>query len=841
MSGGGFIQTIDIADDGTIVCTYDGGNCYIKYPDATQWENLFAQDKIPQGGTQGIWGQGVIGGTQVQGINSPSMAIAPSDSDYIYAVARTRNIAGDDFGDNGPTKIWRSTNGGASWTDTGKYCGLTTSALRGQGRTMRVDPINRLHVLISDDAGTIWRTTDGFATITCLMAAGQALVGVLPSATTTGTTATGGTTLTFGSGTIPAAVTSPTSGYGRWISNTTDNAAITLSAPVASTTSTTVVSSRLMTGTGVEIGDLISFGMRGCIAFDRDSAVVGGITQGIYIGWGYGASAVYASTDGGATFSAMSGSPDKVFFLECSHDGVLYVLPYTGTNTPTLNLPWRYDGSWTQLTNMSTISAGNNWASVSPDPNNAGHVAFIRQSGGIQFSTNYGTSAAYTPVTNTHDANYNGIGYPRTDTECPAMGAFRIPDGVSPHQGTVENSMTHGQAMFDPNESGRLWITEGIGVWYCSPPTSGTNVVVPFTGFNKNQQSIILNQMIKAPGGTLMASSQDRGGYLFEDPTVEPGGDFGFFTSGNSTVVHAWGIDYAKDDVDFLVLAVTGNVRKSTNGGLSWTTAGSLAAQGAIAVQTSQNFVVFPNNGDNATYTTDGGSTFNNCLFNGSPIAGNQGWGNNNLNRHMVCADLVDATTYYAYNYVNAPTGSDANGGIWRSTDSGATWTQMCTKLEHPTVALRYMTTGAVDFGLSAVQGHEGHLIISPGSGYNQGFPMMFSKDAGVTWSAVGGTGVTWTACSGKELPGESYPALYHTGFNEDDADPDDAGVFVCTDFDPDNPGDATWTRICRAPAGNMERPRDLVADKDTYGRWYMPNGGTGYVYGEFRQYGALR
>jgi hypothetical protein len=839
MSGGGFIQTLDFADDGTLVVTYDGGNCYIRNEATSQWDNLFHQDRLPTGSNQDKWGQGQTGGgVALKGINSPVMAIAPSDSNYIYAVAKSRAGTLQDFE---KCQIWRSTDKGLTWVDTGKFCNLTTAKsaanIRGMGPTMKVDPINRLHVICSDDAGAIWRTTDGFVTITCLNAPGGPLAGVLPSAVTTGATANAGTTLTFGSGTIPAAVTSPTAGYSSnlYMSDVSDNASMQTAMLISSTTATTAVAvSTPITGTGVEIGDTIVFGHRAGIAFDRSSAVVGGITQGVYIGWGYGASAIYGTTDGCATFAAVgSGGPATSVYLDCSHDGVLYVCPYNGSTYSPANVPWRYQSStWTELTAIGGSAGGASWFSCAADRNTSGRIAFVRGSGSMVVSNNYGTTLHTSTAGASYDANHNNVSLPRTSTDAPALGPYVVPDGVAERQGTIENTMTHGQCMYDPVVSGRLWIVEGIGVWYCTPPATGLNSIIPLTGLNKNQQSIILNQMIKAPGGTLIATSQDRAGYRFLNPDVEPAGDFGMRSGPLVDLVHGWGIDYAKDDKDFLVQAITGGILVSENEGLTWTNVTALVGfHGAVACQTSQSFVAFPISAAPAypIYTTDG-TTFSNCLFAGGLIAGNQGWSNQFNNRHMVCADLNNPTGYYAYNYGNGVT---ANQGLWRSTDSGANWTKMCNAIPHPTVALRIMNDQSNDFCLRSVPGHDGHLFISAGTGYNDGYPLMFSSDHGATWSAVGGTGITWVVALGKELAGTEYPAIYCKGFNADDADPTDPGGFVCTDFDPTDPSTATWTRYCRAPAGNMDRPRDLVADQDVFGKWYMPTGSTGYVYGE--------
>jgi hypothetical protein len=844
-SGGGFAQTADQADDGTLVHTYDGGNCYIRNEADAQWENLFHQDRLPPGDSQNVWGQGQIGtGIQMKGINASVLAIAPSNSNYLYCIALSR----DSSADFSLCQVWRSTDQGLTWVDTEKRIPLTSAKAdantRGMGRPMVVDPINPLHVIASSDAGVIYRTTDGFATMTCLMATGETLEGVLPSAVTTATASS--TSLTFGSGTIPTFVTSPAAGYStnRYMTNVSDLLSMQDAMGIVSSTSTVVSANAAVTGNSVEIGDTIVFGMRAGIAFDRDSGESGGITQGVYIGWAKGSDGIYASTDGGETFALMVGSPETSTFLECSWDGVLYVCPYTGSGD-TWTAPYRYDGSWTALTAMTGSTM---LRSCAADPLNPGRVAFARASGGIIVSSNYGTSLAYTPANPSYDASWNLLIYPRTSTDAPQLGMYVYPDGLSERQGTHENAMTHGQLLWDRVVSNRLWMFEGIGCWYGSPPSSGSLQTLPITGFNKNQQSVILNGLMKAPGGTLIATGQDRAGFRLLDPRIEPTGDFGMRTGPTlSAIIHGWGIDYAKDDPNFLVMQCSSQSSYGMNGilvsqdeGLVWSESVTpYGTQAAVACQTTQNWVVFPISGSlSPIYTLDGGDTYSDCSFEGGQILGNAGWGNSALNRHHVCADLNDPLGYFSYNYGN---GTVANEGLWYSEDSGATWTQQCAGIAHPTVGGRRLNTAGTGFTIRSVAGFPGQLFIGCGASYNGNYPLMFSDDYGVTWNPVGGTGCAWTMCLGKELPGADYPAIYYAGFNTADADPADAGVFVCTDFDPDNFGDATWTRTCRAPAGNMDPPRDIAADQDTYGKWYLASSGTGYAFGEFREYGALR
>jgi hypothetical protein len=854
LDGGGWFPSIMQADDGTLICTYDGGNAaYIRDEAAARWVPMFLQSKIPTANSQAVWGQGNTGSGSLRGIACPALAIAPSNSNYLYAVVRTTvGLLSGEYG-----QIWRSTDKGASWTNTGKFCGLYLAGTdvgnghRGGGPPIAVDPNNHLHVLVSAESGVIYRTTDGFDTMTCLHASGGPLDGSLGSAVTTAATANGGTSLTFGSGTIPSNITSPTSGYAncRYLTVVNDNEAIKNFSPVVSTTATSVnISNSPIVGNGVEIGDLVVFGGRAGIAFDRTSAVVNGITQGVYIGWNYGSTAIYQSTDGCATFSAMSGSPATSVQLHCSRDGVLYVLPWPGTTATPANYPCRYVTStstsgltldtWTTLsTAFSEVTAGSNyWFAVTSDPLNPGRVAVARNTGALRVSSNYGATQAFSVAANTYTDPTNGniIQYARTSADAPELGPYVLSDGTTEPGGTSQNAFAIAQMVWDNQVSNRLWICEGIGMWYVSPPTSGTNISYAFTGFNKGQNSLILNRMIKAPGGTLLTTGQDRGGFRLLDPNISPTGNFQVHTGLSNPIVPGWGIDYARTDKNFLVLATGGGIWHSTNEGKTFTKVDNTIGDNcAVACQSPTNYVIFTFSGAVYNqYTVDGRTTaYQRCNFDGVGEMTGVGWGWQFGNKHMVCADENDPNSYYAYS-VNA---TESIAGTWRSTDNGVNWYRMGGPIAHPTIGGRKFHNAITGQRMCfrSIPGYPGHLLFSPGTAANGSYPLMYSTDHGATWSRVGGASIGWTTCIGAAAPGSSFYTIYKTGFDAADADPNDGGVFYCTDFDPSNTTAATFTRICRAPGGNMDPPRDLCADMDRFGRWFMPNSSSGYAYGE--------
>jgi hypothetical protein len=305
--------------------------------------------------------------------------------------------------------------------------------------------------------------------------------------------------------------------------------------------------------------------------------------------------------------------------------------------------------------------------------------------------------------------------------------------------------------------------------------------------------------------------------------TEEPETDFGIMRL-NGGISHGWAIDYAKNDPRFLALLVGTYLWFSSDSGVTWarckSQVASVNAGGAIAVQTCENMVWFPANNGTPGYTVDSGNTWRSCSFAGSPL--NTGWSfSMYLNRHIVVADLVDPYTYYAFNY-----NQGAIGGLWRTIDGGAAWTNMSGGLG------ALLATGSPDCQLVAVPGHQGHLMFGAGSAYNNNFPLMRSIDAGASWHRVATSGTCWQVAAGRPAPGAAYPAAYFSGTLPQDPEP---GLFRSDDFSADPRRMPSWARLCHAPAGNMDTSKTLCADQDVYGRFYLGFGSSGYAYGALK------
>lgn len=104
------------------------------------------------------------------------------------------------------------------------------------------------------------------------------------------------------------------------------------------------------------------------VQFDESSSVSGGVTQKIYVGTAQTGSSIYVSTNGGNSWSAVSGQPTQYIPHRCAiKDGVLYVTYANGAG-PGINSAggyvYKYNGSWTNIS-PSSNTADFNYGGIS--------------------------------------------------------------------------------------------------------------------------------------------------------------------------------------------------------------------------------------------------------------------------------------------------------------------------------------------------------------------------------------------------------------------------------------------------------------------------------------------
>jgi photosystem II stability/assembly factor-like uncharacterized protein len=526
------------------------------------------------------------------------------------------------------------------------------------------------------------------------------------------------------------------------------------------------------------------------IAFDP-SSTANGATPVVYVSsQGNG---IYRSTDGGASFNLMPGSPLDPQHMVCDKAGRLWVTDGTGAG----NLRRWAAGSWSAIGPSNTP-----FKTIALDPGNSGHVVIATAGGSIVQTWDGGAT-----WTDTYNLTY------------PAGSGARVATDIPWLAWTNENYMTSGAMQFDPTATNKLYFAEGIGVWWSNPPST-------YTGFNWNSQSVgieqlVSNQFITPPTGGAVYLAWDRPVFRITNPDAFPSSHG---PNNKNAIIMGWGGDYAPDNAS-LIVAMMNNwgvdqSGYSTDGGTSWSQFGSIPPEvlgsggkigGSLVAGSSNNFVWVTSNSGNVWYTNDRGSTWSQSSIPGVPTTGETGWGwVYYLHRQILAADKVNLGTIYIYNYMSP------QWGLYRSTNGGASFTRVF--------------TGAIAPGsnynakLYAVPGKAGHLFFTSGplDGSNPSpSPLMRSTDGGATWTAVPNVLECYACGFGKSATSGGYPAIYIAGYLSGKW-----GIYRSDD------NAASWTSLGANPLGNADTIKTISGDMQTYGKVYVGFGGSGSVYG---------
>lgn len=524
------------------------------------------------------------------------------------------------------------------------------------------------------------------------------------------------------------------------------------------------------------------------IAFDPSSGTTGGRTNVIYAG-SYG-NGVWRSADAGATWTRISST-----LTSCragvvgSTSGVYYCV--SGATLA------KYDGSWT---NLDTSEFQDRTVSVAVTPSDNTKVVAAIDAGTLAVSTNSGSTWSF-----------KGWSAIRTATDVPWL------------EWTNEGYMSTSIIVADPATAGRVWIGEGIGVWYTdnvdASPTS-------WTSQSAGIEQLVASWLWSVPGGSLFALAWDRPVFRITDPDTFPSTHG---TNRDHSIIKGYSVEHAVDDTSFIVADANWFADEessySTDGGATWTKFASAppftptAGGGHIAVSTTTNWVWISNANKPGYYTTNGGTSWTKLSF-PSPFvddATTQGWGGFDaqlyLDRHVVCADRVTTGTFYAYH------NGETSPSVFKSTDGGVNWTRVYSSR---------LTSYSMDYWngkLKAVPGNAGHLFWTPGhvggaSNPASGAYLMRSTDGGSSWSAVSGLAEIYDFGFGKIATGQSYPSIHIVGWVNSVY-----GVWRSDD------NCSSWTNIGTFPLDSLDFVSCVSGDENVEGRTYVGFKGSGFVY----------
>jgi hypothetical protein len=510
------------------------------------------------------------------------------------------------------------------------------------------------------------------------------------------------------------------------------------------------------------------------VLFDKSSSSVGTATKTIYVGVLQTGTNLYKSTDGGATWTAVSGQPTNLMPHQAARasNGIIYI-SYSDNNGPN---------------NVSAgavlkLNPGNNsWTNISPPAGQGGY-------GGISVDAQ----------------NANHVIVSTLDRWSPRDEVFRSTDGgtswtallanatwdhsLAPYAAGV-NPHWLGDVDMDPFNSNNAWFVTGYGAYNSNNLTaSQTNWIFQTNGLEETAAI----ELISPPSGApLLSAIGDFDGFKHDNLDVSPAAGRSTQYGTNSS------LDFAQNLPTFMARTynnASGNYGSySTDGGSTWTAFTSVPSGtsngGKICVSADGNRIVWAPAGAAAMYySTNRGSSWTACS--GVPAG------------LKPVSDRVNSLKFYVY---------DAqNGNVWVSTNGGASFSVQTSGL--PTV-FDYQVWLT---GIRTVYGVEGDIwLYNPNGVYH-------STNSGTSFTQVSSVQNAKAVSFGKAAAGKTYPAVYIVG-----------NVNSTYGFYRSDDGGTTWTRFNDAQH-QYGTVNVITGDPRVYGRLYFGGNGRGIIYADLQ------
>jgi xyloglucan-specific exo-beta-1,4-glucanase len=478
------------------------------------------------------------------------------------------------------------------------------------------------------------------------------------------------------------------------------------------------------------------------VTFDKRTGSSGNATQTIYVGVADKGNSVYRSTDGGNTWHALPGQPTGYVPHKGKLDttnGYLFIAysdnggPYGGEKGEV----WRYNtaqGTWTEISPYPA-SSGDNFFGYSG-------LAIDRQNPSTIMVTGYSSWWPDTQIWRSKDSGttwtriWDWTRYPNRSYRYThdislspwlywggaATSGGRPGAEVFPKLGWMTESLE-----IDPFNSNKMMYGTGATIYGTDNLTTwdtGGKILITVKALGIEETAI--QELVSPPSGPpLLSGMYDIYGFTHQNLDVVPSA---FFSGPRIATVS---IDYAELNPSFMFRVGAGSkadgVRAagySTNGGTSWSVIGSQPTainkgEGTCAVNSTGTRVLW-STADAAAYVTgNNGKTW--ATVTGIPAGA------------LVESDRVNANKFYAF----------SNGTFYVSTNGGSSFSIASTGLP-----------ASAQF--KAVAGKEGHIWLA---GFETG--IWRSTNSGATFTQLPSVEEADNIGFGKAAPGGTYPSLY--------------------------------------------------------------------------------
>lgn len=484
------------------------------------------------------------------------------------------------------------------------------------------------------------------------------------------------------------------------------------------------------------------------VTFDKRSGAPGSTTQTIYVGVADLGNSVYRTTDGGATWSPVQGQPTGYV----PHKGVLDTVNgflYTATS----DTGGPYDGAHGQVWRYNTTT--NVWTEISPIPvsssdNYYGYsgLTIDRQNPNVIMVTAY---SSWWPDTMIWRSLNNGttwtriwdwtrypsrsFRYTQDITAAPWLywgggtsGGGRPGAEVYPKLGWMTESLE-----IDPFNSNKMMYGTGATLYGSDNLTTwDTGGKITISVKAPGIEETAIQELVSPPSGPQLYSGMyDIYGFTHTNVDVVPNAFY------SNPAIATVSIDFAESNPAIVWRAGKGDSANgvkssgySTNSGSSWTPAAGeptgVTNGGTIAVSANGTRVVWSPEGTTATYytTSSTGRSWTACT--GVPA------------QARVFSDRVNANKFYAFK----------NGVFYVSTNGGASFTM--------TVSAGLPTSGTA----KAMAGHEGEIWIAGGSTGNA-YGIWRSTNSGASFTQLANVQEADCIGFGKAATGKTYMSVF--------------------------------------------------------------------------------
>jgi xyloglucan-specific exo-beta-1,4-glucanase len=470
------------------------------------------------------------------------------------------------------------------------------------------------------------------------------------------------------------------------------------------------------------------------VTFDPRTGTPGNTTQTIYVGVADQGTSVYRSTDGGASWAAVPGQPAGYLPHHgvLSSNGMLYISysdgagPYDGEKGDL----WRFDtasGTWTMISPVPSSSSDNyyGYGGLAVDGQNPNTIMVAALNSWwpdtiIFRSTNGG--ASWTRIWDWAAYPNRTFRYTQNIAAAPwlTFGANPQLPEITPKLGWMV-----GDLEIDPFNSNRMFYGTGATIYGTDNLTAwdagGTiNISVKVQGL---EETAVLDLISPPAGAPLLSGLGDICGFRHDNLAAVPA-----MMMTSPTFVSTTSLDYAELLPSFIVRV--GNANAGTNssgfsfdGGTSWFAGsaqpGGVNGGGTVAAAANGSRVVWSPSGAAVHFSINNGSSWTQSA--GIPAGARVG------------SDRVNPMKFYGV----------ANGTFYVSTNGGANFTAAATGL--PSSAK-----------FKAVPGREGDIWLAGGEG-----GLWRSTNSGASFTRVTNVEESNTIGFGRAAPGQSYLALY--------------------------------------------------------------------------------